>query len=265
MDTPTPSQPDKINLIQMSLADGYHLPEMEPTIMKLCIEPDARLRMRCDEVDPSEIKDNEDLISMMIYTMYCAGGVGLAAPQVGINKRLFVFDTDWPTRRQLRPNVLINPIIQDRYDEVVCHEGCLSVGANFFADIRRAGGVEVEGLDIRGEKVEYTFTGFDAAVMQHEIDHLDGKLFIDYVGRIQLDMLKAKRRKLKKTAARIALFAAASKKASLGAGSEESLAPFTEEPTTKRLNPSEVPFLLDSLEPLGSGNRNVSSTEVHGV
>ena len=108
----------------------------------------------------------------MIDTMYEAPGLGLAAPQVGVQKRLFVYDVGEG------PQVLVNPQISDSRGEWEYEEGCLSV-PGLYRDVSRPAGIEVEGLDLDGNPLSKSLDGFMARVWQHEIDHLDGVLFID--------------------------------------------------------------------------------------
>ena len=107
--------------------------------------------------------------------MYETDGVGLAAPQVGISKRVVVVDSRQSPEEKM---VLVNPSIAKREGEELMQEGCLSVpGA--FTDVKRSARVEVVAQDLTGEKIRFTAEGFLARIIQHEVDHLDGLLFID--------------------------------------------------------------------------------------
>jgi peptide deformylase len=129
----------------------------------------------------------------MIDTMYAAPGVGLAAPQVGVSQRIMVLDPDHenPRRNLIK---LINPAIRRMEGEVFWEEGCLSV-VDFTAEVRRAAAVEVVGLDEEGKEITIEGEGLVAVALQHEIDHLDGILFIDRISRLKRDLY---RRRLKK-------------------------------------------------------------------
>ncbi|MBL7498492.1 peptide deformylase [Frankia sp. CNm7] len=127
------------------------------------------------------------LVDDMIETMYAAPGVGLAAPQVGVGLRLFVFDTDWlpggretPAARRGRrsPRVVVNPVLEREPGDQSDYEGCLSVPGYQYST-PRAATATVRGVDTAGEPVEYSGTGFLARCLQHESDHLDGTLYLD--------------------------------------------------------------------------------------
>jgi peptide deformylase len=133
------------------------------------------------------------LIDDMIETMYAAPGVGLAAPQVGVSKRLIVIDVS--TREEKRPLiVLINPEIIEADGFVELEEGCLSV-PEYTAVITRADRIKVKALDRNGAPVEIEGTGIFARALQHEIDHLDGVLFIDRLSSIKREFFKKRYRK----------------------------------------------------------------------
>jgi peptide deformylase len=129
-------------------------------------------------------------IADMVETMYDEAGVGLAAPQVGIPLRLMVIGHD--PRRQ--PQALINPAIVDRGGEVTAEEGCLSI-PGVFAQVTRSEWVDVEAKDVEGQPVKIHGRGLLARVLQHEMDHLDGVLFIDHLDPVTRDRLK---RRIKK-------------------------------------------------------------------
>ena len=133
------------------------------------------------------------LIDDMVETMYSAPGVGLAAPQVGQLQRIIVLDVDYenPGKNLIR---LVNPVIQYAEGEVVWEEGCLSV-FDFTAEVERAAQVEVVGLDEKEKEVKLDAEGLLAVALQHEIDHLDGKLFIDHISRLKRELYT---RRLKK-------------------------------------------------------------------
>jgi peptide deformylase len=133
-------------------------------------------------------------IDNMVDTMYAAPGVGLAAPQVGLSRRIIVIDTDHENRGKNLIK-LVNPIIRKAEGEVISEEGCLSV-IDYTAEVKRAEWVEVIGLDENGKDFRIETDGFLAVVLQHEIDHLDGKLFIDRISRLKRELYVRKLKKL---------------------------------------------------------------------
>lgn len=142
------------------------------------------LRKVAKKVDPKEIADPlfQQLIDDMFETMYKAPGVGLAAPQVNVSKRLFVMDVQ---DDEHEPAVCINPKIELAEDEVEMTEGCLSV-PGYVGEIMRFNHVAVSGLDRDGKKIRLEGTGLFAEALQHEIDHLNGVLYIDKAKNIRL-------------------------------------------------------------------------------
>jgi peptide deformylase len=137
------------------------------------------------------------LINDMLETMYAAPGVGLAAPQVGVSQRLVVLDVDHenPGKQVYK---LINPVVTRAEGEVVWEEGCLSV-VDFTAEVRRAAQVEVVALNENEKELKITAEGLLAVALQHEIDHLDGKLFIDRISRLKRELYTRRRKKMLRT------------------------------------------------------------------
>jgi len=134
------------------------------------------------------------LIEDMLDTMYAAPGVGLAAPQIGASERVIVMDVDHENPRK-QVYKLINPVITRAEGEIVWEEGCLSV-IDFTAEVRRAAQVEVVALDEQEKELKIEAEGLLAVALQHEIDHLDGKLFIDRISRLKRDLYTRKRKKM---------------------------------------------------------------------
>jgi peptide deformylase len=134
------------------------------------------------------------LVSDMLETMYAAPGVGLAAPQVGVPQRIVVLDIDHenPGKQVYK---LINPVITRTEGEVLWEEGCLSV-VDYTAEVRRAAWVEVTAVDEKEKAVKIEAEGLLAVALQHEIDHLDGKLFIDRISRLKRDLYTRRRKKM---------------------------------------------------------------------
>ena len=133
------------------------------------------------------------LINDMLETMYAAPGVGLAAPQVGVPRRIIVLDIDHDNPGQ-RVYKLVNPVLTRSEGEVVWEEGCLSV-VDYTAEVRRAAKVAVEAFDEKEKPVTIEAEGLLAVALQHEIDHLDGKLFIDRISRLKRDLYTRRRKK----------------------------------------------------------------------
>lgn len=149
--------------------------------------PDPRLRRIATPV-AAVTDDIRRLIDDMAQTMYHAPGIGLAATQVDVLKRVIVIDIS-ETRDQLQ--VFINPEIVARDGEQIMEEGCLSV-PGIFEPVMRAGHVKVRALDVAGQPFELDASGLLSTCLQHEIDHLDGKVFVDYVSRLKQNRIRKK-------------------------------------------------------------------------
>jgi peptide deformylase len=149
--------------------------------------PDPRLRKKAAPV--SGIDDElRRLIDDMFETMYAAPGIGLAATQVDVHRRLLVADT---SADKDDPQVLINPEILERDGVAVTEEGCLSV-PGYFEEVERAEHIRVRYLDRDGKAVERDVAGLLAVCIQHEIDHLNGKLFVDYLSEAKRQRIRRK-------------------------------------------------------------------------
>ena len=149
--------------------------------------PDPRLRRVAAPVE-AITEEVRQLVADMAETMYQAPGIGLAAIQIGVASRVVVIDIS-ETRDQLK--VFINPQIIERDGEQTIEEGCLSV-PGIFESVTRAGHVRVRALDLTGQPFELEATGLLATCIQHEIDHLDGKVFVDYVSRLKQQRIRKK-------------------------------------------------------------------------
>lgn len=158
-------------------------------ILEIRKYPDEILKKKAETI--SEINgDLQKLIDNMIETMYNANGVGLAAPQVGVLKRLIVVDTS--LREENRSLVvLINPKIIATEGEILSEEGCLSL-PGFTTRLKRKEKVIVKGLDRKGKEIEIEATGLFARALQHEIDHLDGILLIDKISPLKRELFRKK-------------------------------------------------------------------------
>lgn len=163
-------------------------------VLQIRLYGDPVLRQKASPIGAISSAE-KDLADSMLTTLYAIpNGVGLAAPQVGVLKRLVVIDVN---REDLdsKPLVLINPEIQSLEGEVVDEEACLSI-PDVTADVKRAEKVVVSALNSGGEQFSIEGEGFFARVLQHEIDHLDGVLFIDHVGGLKRQLLRKKLRRI---------------------------------------------------------------------
>jgi len=169
-------------------------------IRPILIHPDPRLKKVCEPV--SEVTpDLARLARDMLETMYDAPGIGLAAPQVGVMKRLVVMDC-MKAPEAPRPLILFNPEITWTSDDLNTYEeGCLSIPEQY-AEVQRPARATARWMDETGMPREETFEGLWATCVQHEIDHLNGKLFIDYLGPLKRQMITRKMEKLKRERAR---------------------------------------------------------------
>jgi peptide deformylase len=160
--------------------------------------PDPRLRTKAVPIDPAKIADPafQRLLDDMFETMYEAPGIGLAASQVDVHKTFMVIDV---SEDKTRPLVFINPVITARDGDQVYQEGCLSV-PGIFADVTRANQITVTALDRDGQPFELEADGLLAVCIQHEMDHLIGKLFVDYLSPLKREMVRKKLAKQRKLA-----------------------------------------------------------------
>lgn len=166
------------------------------TIKPLIHLPDPVLRQNSAPVERVD-SDLETLIADMLETMYDAPGIGLAAIQIGVPRRLLVIDIAGKDEPK-KPQVFINPEILATGDGVsVYEEGCLSI-PDYYAEVQRPDTVTVRHLDEKGEERTVEATGLLATCLQHEIDHLNGVLFIDHISKLKRDMVVRKFTKLAK-------------------------------------------------------------------
>lgn len=163
----------------------------------ILIHPDPRLKKVCPEV--SDLSDDlRRLADDMLETMYAAPGIGLAAPQVGVLSRLIVLDCVKEEGEPPRPIVMFNPVVVAGSDEQGTYEeGCLSI-PDVYAEVTRPKEVEVRWFDQNGKEKSEGFGGLWATCVQHEIDHLNGKLFIDYLKPLKRQLITRKMQKLKR-------------------------------------------------------------------
>ena len=167
----------------------------------ILIHPDPRLKKVCAPV--TDITDElRALADDMLETMYDAPGIGLAAPQVGVLERVIVLDCVKEEGEAPRPLVMFNPEITARSEETNTYEeGCLSI-PDQYAEVTRPREVELRWIDRDGKLRSEGFGGLWATCVQHEIDHLNGKLFIDYLGPMKRQMITRRMQKLKREKAR---------------------------------------------------------------
>ena len=156
-------------------------------LLEICKYPDPVLQIKAEAIQDLDAS-LQKLIEDMIETMYQAPGIGLAATQVGKPMRVIVFDLN-PKEEGRNPSFLINPEIIEAEGEQTVEEGCLSV-PEYFSEVKRNAKVKVRGLDSKGKPVEICGEGVLATVLQHEIDHLDGILFIDRISALKRALYK---------------------------------------------------------------------------
>lgn len=147
--------------------------------------PDPRLRTRA--VPVTAVDDNlRRLVDDLFETMYSALGIGLAATQVDVHRRLLVADV---SADKSEPYALINPLITEKDGVIVTEEGCLSV-PGYYEEVQRADHIRVRFLNRDGDQVEMEAEGVLAVCIQHEVDHLDGKLFVDYISEVKRQRIR---------------------------------------------------------------------------
>ena len=157
------------------------------SVKTIITEPNKILRQISEPVKKVE-KEEQSLMDDMLDTMYAADGIGLAAIQIGVAKRIIVMDISW-NRGEKKPMYFVNPVIRNKDKEKsIYEEGCLSV-PNQFAEIERPKKCEVEYLNYEGEKKLLKAEGLLATCIQHEMDHLEGILFIDYLSKLKKSMI----------------------------------------------------------------------------
>ena len=170
-------------------------------LRKILTEPDPILRKKCEPLEKVDT-DTKKLMDDMLETMYAAPGIGLAAVQVGILKRLVVIDIS-KGEEEKKPLFLINPqIIHQSKKTSVYEEGCLSLPGQF-AEIERPAECTLKYIDYNGKEKDLKADGLLATCIQHEVDHLNGILFIDYLSKLKKDMIIKKLVKQKKEIERV--------------------------------------------------------------
>lgn len=193
--------------MQNSNLENYQLAGKELEIYKY---PHPVLAAVAKNVEPEEFNDElKELCLNMLYTMYRAPGIGLAAPQIGISKRIFVIDVDFereeldedderePALTNFNPYIFINPIIRAPKGERIYQEGCLSL-PGIYEDVLRADTVSLEYQDLTGKQHKLVCDGLLSTCVQHENDHLDGIVFIEHLSTLKKNFFKKKLVKAKK-------------------------------------------------------------------
>jgi len=156
-------------------------------ILEILVYPDERLRTVAKPV--KTVDDSvRTLVKNMIETMYDANGIGLAATQVNVHEQVIVMDL---SEERDSPLVIINPKIVEQDGEQIYDEGCLSV-PEYYAPVKRAESIKITALDEQGEIFELAADGLLAVCIQHEMDHLAGKVFVDYLSRLKQDRVRKK-------------------------------------------------------------------------
>ena len=187
--------------MQGDIAMAGRLSYMDAMKRPIILHPDPRLKKPSEAV--TDLSDDlRTLADDMLSTMYDAPGIGLAAPQVGVLTRLIVLDCVKSDDEAPRPLIMFNPEIVASSDTLNTYEeGCLSI-PDQFADVTRPAEVEVRWIDCDGNEQHEAMDGLWATCVQHEIDHLDGKLFIDYLKPLKRQLITRKMQKLKRERAR---------------------------------------------------------------
>lgn len=172
------------------------------SLKPILIHPDPRLKKLAEPI-ARITPEIETLASDMLATMYEAPGIGLAGPQVGVSSRIFVMDAIRDPQAERQPMVLINPeVISTSEEENTYEEGCLSIPEQF-AEVTRPAEVRLRWLGLDGKTHEQDFDGLWATCAQHELDHLNGVLFIDHISAIKRHMITRKMIKFKRDLARL--------------------------------------------------------------
>jgi len=167
-------------------------------VKRILMYPEACLKQVAKPVKIFNDPALHELVQDMLDTMYDAPGVGLAAPQIGVSLRVAVTDVDWrseDSQGQRKHKVWINPEFLWKSEETeITEEGCLSL-PEIYGDVERPNAVRLRWYDLEGKKHEEDFDGFQAVALQHEFDHLDGKVFIDYFSPLKRKMIIKKLKK----------------------------------------------------------------------
>lgn len=182
---------------------------LEGEALNIHTYPDPILQQKAQEVAKDEFNSElKTLCKNMLYTMYNAPGIGLAAPQIGLSKRIFVIDVDYKREEtsedsgeynlsEFQPRIFINPVIKEKSGQTTYQEGCLSL-PGIYEDVKRAEDIIVEYQDTDGNHHQIEASELLAICIQHENDHLDGVVFIDRLSALKKNFFKKKLIKAKK-------------------------------------------------------------------
>ena len=164
--------------------------KLNSRVLPILVHPHPNLRKVAKPVEDFD-SDLRHLALNLLHTMYEEGGIGLAATQVNVQLRILVIDLrgDWKD-----PQVFVNPVLNSTSGSQVLEEGCLSV-PKYYDEVERPSHVKVSAYDVYGNQFEKEATGLEASCIQHEIDHLNGKLFVDYLSRLKQIRIRQKLRK----------------------------------------------------------------------
>lgn len=179
--------PDYAEILPANSAGINRLKTIFMALLPILRYPDPRLHTVAKPVEAVDAGIRR-LVADMAETMYAAPGIGLAATQVDVHRRVLVIDV---TEDKSKLQAFINPVILWREGECVGEEGCLSV-PGIYETVKRSERVKVRALDTEGAPFELQADGLLAVCLQHEIDHLDGKVFVEYLSRLKLSRIKAK-------------------------------------------------------------------------
>jgi len=194
-----------MKFINEAILKDYEIKGVE---LSITTYPDPVLTRKAISITEFD-QELQSLCLNMLYTMYRAPGIGLAAPQVGISKRIFVADVDYQLeektetdgritkfRTNLNPQIFINPVILSQNGTTTFKEGCLSL-PTVFEDVKRHESIVLQFQDLKGEVHEVEYLGLAAICLQHELDHLNGVVFIDRLSSFKKGFFKKKLTKLK--------------------------------------------------------------------
>lgn len=172
------------------------------SVLPVIIAPDERLKIKSKPVDVID-DETKQFVADMFDTMYHERGIGLAAVQVGVHERILIADVNWNDKTETPgdQHVMINPEIIESSDDINSYkEGCLSL-PDMFAEVKRPKSIKVKFQDLDGKPQELQADGLLATCIQHEIDHLNGVIFVDHTSSLKRDMILRKLKKLKKQGA----------------------------------------------------------------
>lgn len=174
------------------------------TVLQIYVAPHPVLKKKAEPVENGVTDELRQLMDDMVETMYACDGIGLAAPQVGVSQRVLVIDIDQPrdastpAEKRGKPQYFVNPeILWSSEDLRIYNEGCLSVPGQY-ADVTRPDKIRIRYLDYHGKQQEMDVDGLLATCLQHEMDHLNGILFVDHLSTLKRDMLMRKLKKFTK-------------------------------------------------------------------